>query len=169
MPYDPTIHHRRSIRLRDYDYRAAGAYFVTIVTHQRLCLFGQVDRGAMVLNDLGFVVAEQWRRLTVHYPYAAADSWVVMPNHCHGIVMLSDVSQAAGRKAGLPEVIRGFKSFSAQRINSLRGSSGSPVWQRNYYERIIRNEAELRGVREYIAANPAGWESDIENPQHRPQ
>lgn len=163
-------HRRKALRLPGYDYSQPGAYYVTIVTKQRHCLFGDVVYGKMRLNSCGQTVMECWNHLAHHYPYVGRDEFVVMPNHVHGILVLNDDAVGAGlkpaptRRHGLPEIVRGFKTFSARRINTLRDSPGTPVWQRNYYEHIIHNEAELARVREYIQNNPAQWETDPEYP-----
>lgn len=179
--FDPARHHRRSIRLKSYDYTAAGAYFVTNVTHQRECLFGEIVDGEMRLNPLGEIAALTWEWLTQQYPYVDLDAWVVMPNHLHGILIM-DVG--ARRDAPLPcapqpdappinkrkplgQLIGAFKTVSAKRINEHRAAPGRPVWQRNYYEHIIRNEAALARIRAYIHNNPAQWALDNDNPNRK--
>ncbi|WP_169239716.1 transposase [Candidatus Roseilinea sp. NK_OTU-006] len=171
MKYDPQKHHRRSIRLKGYDYSQAGAYFVNIVTQARACLFGDVVAGEMRLNDFGQVVHGVWNNLPNHYAGVELDAFVVMPNHVHGIVVIvgagfkpAPTTTTAPTQHGLPEIIRGFKTFSARRINELRGTPGVPVWQRNYYEHIIRDDESLNRIREYIANNPSQWAADRENP-----
>jgi REP element-mobilizing transposase RayT len=183
MTYDPQRHHRRSIRLKGYDYTQPGAYFVTICTRNRECLFGGIVDGKMRLNPLGDIVAACWHDLPNHYPHVQLDAFVIMPNHVHGIIVLldpGDVGAGLGpapttggvptshpkthRGHGLPEIVRAFKSFSARRINEYRRTPGTPVWQRNYYEHIIRNERSLGRIREYIVNNPLQWELDRENP-----
>jgi REP element-mobilizing transposase RayT len=261
MTYDPEKHHRRSIRLKGYDYTQPGAYFITICTHGRECLFGEIIDGEMHLNEAGQIVVQTWQDLPNHVPNVQLDAFVVMPNHVHGIIIITDHAggigagfkparttmgpgsaggagsttgpgSAAGSgfaagpgstmgsgfaagpgstmgsgfaagpgstmgsgfaagpgptagsgavgagsepaptepgptrsSYGLPEIIRQFKTFSAPRINELRGTPGTPVWQRNYYEHIIRNESSLNRIRQYIAENPARWDADQENPQ----
>jgi len=165
MRFDPDKHHRRSIRLKGYDYSQAGAYFVTICTKARGCLFGEIIDGEMVLNPFGEVVQACWDDLPRHYPHVELDAFVIMPNHAHGIIM---ISVGAGFKPapthGLPEIIRAFKTFSSRRINDLRDMSGVPLWQRNYYEHVIRNEESLNTIRRYIIENPLRWADDPENP-----
>ena len=167
MTNDPV--RRRSIRIKDYDYGHIGAYFVTICAHQRIRLFGDVVDGAMRLNRLGEIVRETWEGLPAHYPNVELDSFVVMPNHIHMVIKIV----GAGFKPALmsdkkpyilPEIVRALKTFSARRINEYRVSPGAPVWQRNYYEHVIRNEKSLNKIREYIANNPMQWEFDRENP-----
>lgn len=162
-PYDPARHHRHSIRLPSYDYARPGAYFVTVVTHDRQRLFGAIVDGAMRLNECGEAVRRGWLDLPQHYPGVCLDECVIMPNHVHGVIVLQD-DPAADRRSGLPEIVRNFKTFSARAVNARRAATGVPVWQRNYYEHVVRDGAELDRVRAYIAANPARWAVDHENP-----
>ena len=156
---------RNSMRLADYDYALPGVYFVTICTHRRICLFGNVRDGAMHPNALGETVEACWRALPTHYSHVVLDMFVAMPNHMHGILWLRETSQrTTGKRHGLPELIRGLKTFSARRLNGLRHTPGQPLWQRGYYEHIIRNEKSLIGIRDYIETNPLRWEFDEENP-----
>lgn len=194
MNFDPQKHHRRSIRLQGYDYSQAGAYFVTIVAWQREMLFGEIVNGEMKLNRNGRIVRDAWFDLKNHYRYVELGAFVIMPNHAHGIIGLVDDgrggSSASGKtpllgglnagielvstnqtrpyvtakRHGLPEIVRAFKSFSARRINRLRRTDGIPVWQRNYYEHIIRNEREMDRITRYIESNPSMWAEDDENP-----
>ncbi|KPL82164.1 hypothetical protein SE15_13880 [Thermanaerothrix daxensis] len=244
MRYDPTKHHRRSIRLKGYDYSQAGAYFITIVTQDRACLFGEVVDGAMRLNEYGRIVEFTWHDLVNHVTGIVLDTFVVMPNHVHGIVIITDapddVTVGAGsepaptatnpaptatkpaptttnlaptitkpapttmepaptatkpapatmepaptttepaptttdraptitttakpKRHALPEIIRQFKTFSARRINQCRQTANVAVWQRNYYEHIVRDEHALNRIRRYILDNPARWAFDRENP-----
>ncbi|MFN8475657.1 MAG: transposase [Anaerolineae bacterium] len=175
MSYDRNHHHRRSIRLQGYDYSQVGAYFVTVVTRNRECLFGAIVDDVMRLTSLGMVVYSTWNDLPAHYLHVELDAFVVMPNHVHGIIVLSDnvaPPVGAGLKPAptrhtLSEIVRGLKTFSARRINETRGTPGSPVWQRNYYEHIIRDETSLERIRQYIRDNPALWATDAENPRSR--
>lgn len=184
--YDPERHHRRSIRLKGHDYSQGGAYFVTICTHNRECIFGEVANGEVLLNEFGQVVESAWFDLPKHYPNVELDAFVVMPNHVHGIIIVGaglidnvgagfkpapTMAMAAGKKPvptggyALSEVVRGFKTFSARRINEVRDTLGTPVWQRNYYEHIARDEDRLNRIREYIINNPTQWQYDRENPR----
>jgi putative transposase len=168
--------HRRSIRLREYDYTEVGAYFVTICTYNRECLFGEIVLGEMRLNGFGKGIEEEWLRTAVARPYVELGDVVIMPNHVHGIVSIRDEGRGKARLApttgtfggpvarSLPTIIGAFKSASTKQINEMRGTPGAPLWQRNYFEHVIRNEAELNRVREYIAANPARWAEDTNNP-----
>ena len=174
-------HHRRSIRLLGYDYAEAGAYFITVCAYRRRCLFGDVIGAEMHLSDAGRLVHDVWDGLPNHYPDIQLDAFVVMPNHAHGIVVLVGAglkpapTDPGGARFpdvglrphshGLPEIVRGFKTFTARQINEMRATPGVPVWQRNYYEHVIRNEESLTNIRQYIAENPARWADDPENRQ----
>src|SRR5574341_2258341 len=178
MRYDREKHHRRSIRLSGYDYSQAGAYFVTICTQNRQCLFGEIVDEEMGLSDAGRIVQSVWVELPQHYVGVDIDGFVVMPNHIHGIIVLIDDVVGAGldvraglkpaptarKRRGLPEIVRAFKTFSSRHINQWRDTPGMPVWQRNYYEHVIRGEDQLNRVRRYIEDNPMMWETDRENP-----
>ncbi|GIV89164.1 MAG: hypothetical protein KatS3mg055_1682 [Chloroflexus sp.] len=170
----PDRPNRRSIRLKGYDYFQPGAYFITICTKDRACLFGEVVNGEMRLNALGQIVQDVWHDLPNHVSNVVLDAFVVMPNHVHGITIIRDdtVVGAGSEPApttptkkhhGLPEIVRQFKTFSARRINEMRGTPGVSVWQRNYYEHIIRDEQSLNRIRAYIANNPLRWALDREN------
>jgi putative transposase len=173
----PTILNRRSVRLKGYDYTQPGAYFVTVCVRGRECMLGQVIDDQMVLNEAGRIVDAAWRDLPNHYPQVGLDAFVVMPNHVHGIIVLNeDTTSGVGagfkpaptgkptKRHGLPEVVRGFKTFSARRINEYRDTTGSPFWQRNYYEHIIDGDDQMDRIREYINNNPYAWETDEDNP-----
>ncbi len=168
MKFDPKIHHRRSIRLKGYDYSQADAYFVTIVAWQREMLFGEIVDGEMVLNDFGKIVAEKWQWLETQYEYVELGAWVIMPNHFHGILIVD--GRGGSRPAPtspikpLGGLIGAFKTVSSKQINLLRDTEGQVVWQRNYYERIIRNESEMDRITRYIESNPTRWADDDENP-----
>jgi putative transposase len=178
MTYNPARHHRRSIRLPAYDYAGPGAYFVTLVTYARECLFGQVIDSEMRLNVLGEVVAEEWRRTGEIRREVQLDLSVVMPNHIHGIVIIGDQTMNVGAHGRAPlhrsprslgSFIAGFKSAVTKRINEIQGTPRLQVWQRNYYEHVIRSEEELHQIRQYITDNPAQWDDDVENPQRSDQ
>ena len=186
--YDPERHQRQSIRLRGWDYIQPGAYFVTICTHNRAHLFGQVVDGEMVLNVWGYIVWEEWFRSAEIRAEIELfpNEFVVMPNHIHGIVWIVATDDLAGydenvhpmvgatgrsplqprgpAPRSLGSFIAGFKSTVTKRINTGRGTPGAPVWQRNYYEHIIRNERALNAIRRYIIDNPWRWHLDRYNP-----
>ena len=175
MSFDPEKHHRRSVRLQGYDYAQVGAYFVTIVTQGRECLFGDVVDGEMVLNEYGQIIVGEWERTADIRPNVSLDVFIAMPNHIHGIIMIADgrgtlqrapTTERFGQPTSnsIPTIIRLFKSVTTKRINEVRGRPGGAVWQRNYYEHIIRDEDDLCRIREYIVNNPLQWEVDRENP-----
>ena len=156
--------HRRSIRLPGYDYTSNNAYFVTMVIKNRECL----------LEDPRYseIVEWSWKQLATLNDHVVLDEYVVMPNHFHGILVI-DVRRGGSRTAPtnapaarkpLGRLIGSFKTMAAKRINLLRDAPGLEVWQRNYYERIIRDEAELGRIRQYVIDNPANWLADPENP-----
>ena len=194
--YDPERRRRRSMRLEGYDYSQVGAYFLTICTVDRRILFGKVVNHQMVLNEAGRIVADEWLKSARIRAEIELDAWVVMPNHIHGILTITDVGGECNRRSrtdqrslttgvGVPgrgdrrvaptgpgprsvgAIMAGFKSASARRINAFRDTPGAPVWQRNYYEHVIRYEAVLNRIRQYIAENPARWAEDPENPARR--
>jgi REP element-mobilizing transposase RayT len=183
---DVSPHQRRSIRVPGYDYAHPGAYFVTICAQGRVCLFGEVSDGEMRLNEYGRIVEQEWRQTAILRPYIELDAFVVMPNHFHGILIITEAGVGARRALPLPtdspemvrlfgkppaqalsSIVGSFKSAVSRRVNVLRGTPGAAVWQRGYYERIIRNERELAAVREYIVNNPYRWADDPDNPALR--
>jgi len=230
MPYDPQRHQRRSIRLRRYDYSQPGGYFVTMVTQGRACMFGEVVDGTMRLNDAGRMVRASWEALPRRFPTVALDAFVVMPNHIHGIIVITanpvgaglvpahggttgdgvtrngattrvaptagdgvhhgapdGATTRVGRMAGdaadgvardrattrvaptVGDVVGAFKSWTTvQYVRGVGNRGWMPfdrrLWQRNYYEHIIRNENSLAEIRRYIAENPLRWQEDAENP-----
>lgn len=219
MTYNPDVHHRHSIRLRDFDYASTGAYYVTICTQGRICLFGDVVDGMMVENDAGRAVGKWWHELTKKFPFVEPDCFVAMPNHCHGIIYLVGADLRVRPDAGvgtaghthryattignrqihaptkgnqaitqagaplpdmpttgghtgppLPTIMQWFKTMTTNEYMKNVVQSGWPpfsgrLWQRNYYERVIRNDAELDKFRSYILQNPARWSDDEENPE----
>jgi len=180
MSYDPNRHHRRSIRLRGYDYTRAGMYFVTICAKDRECLLGEVAGGEMRVNRQGEIVAAYWQAMPRHFSNLELDAFVIMPNHMHGIIMIvgakhlpqfpnasplrSSQPPHGTQPASLAAIVQNFKSVSARKINLARGTPGAPVWQRNYYEHIVRNQADLQRIREYVANNPLKWDLDQLHP-----
>jgi len=241
--YDPNKHHRRSIRLKGYDYSRAGAYFLTMVTQGRECMFGQVVDGAMQLNRAGQMVTNAWTDLPARFPFVTVDEFVVMPNHLHAIIILTDrpephrgrrgESHAGELRRGescirpdadarirpngvgdhadgpydrgpdgmgdhrdgpnkdrpydrgpnrqrshgtLPQtvgrVVQAFKSVTTHEYTiGVRERGWTPfprrLWQRNYHDRIIRNEDEMNRIRQYIVDNPLKWDLDRENPTNQ--
>ena len=231
MPYNSNIHHRRSIRLKRYDYTQRGAYFVTICTHQRNCLFGEIVDGEIKLNTNGEIARGSWLSIPRHFKNVELDEFVIMPNHLHGIIIIDssevvgealanqdfsqlfsevvgealanqDFSQLFSEVAGealanqdcskqqnlssqcfaptvytgetvkingtkpqsLAAITQNYKSVSTRQINRMNKAKGNVIWQRNYYEHIIRNEEALNNIREYIVNNSINWVKDQENP-----
>ncbi len=156
-------------RLRGYDYLHAGAYFVTICIQKRECLFGDIVNDEMVLNDAGRVVSDSWTWLGTQYGHVELDEYMIMPNHLHGVLIITD-GRGGSRTAPtsslkpLGRIIGAFKTVSTKRINETQRAPSARLWHRNYYEHIIRNKNELNRIREYIIINPMQWELDRENP-----
>lgn len=178
MTYNPERHHRRSIRLKDYDYSQVGMYFITICPHNRECLFGEIKNGQMVLNEYGKIVKNEWMKSTEIRNKIKLDEFVIMPNHIHGIIIITDDGRGTLQRAptveqfgkpvsnSIPTIIRLFKSATTKQINQIRHTPTIPVWQRNYYEHIIRDEDNLNQIREYIINNPVKWELDSNHPKN---
>ena len=176
MTESPRYRPRRSIRLQGYDYTRPGAYFVTICSADRQCILGKIVSGQCNLSDLGKTVAAFWEEIPRHFAHATLDEFVVMPNHLHGIVVLSGRRDTACRvptteqfgkpvAGSLPTIVRAFKSAATQRVNRVHGVQGARIWQGNYYEHVVRDEASLNRIRHYIETNPQRWELDREKPQ----
>lgn len=182
MRHDPDRHRRRSIRLKGFDYSSVGAYFVTVCAQGRRGLFGELVDGEMHLSPAGEGGLEVWNPMPEHDP-VGTDAFVGMPNHIHGIIVLGNAGAAPRGRAGvggqaqgpaptgltLPDGVHRFKTLTTSRyVRGVKGSGWPPfdkrLWQRNYYERVIRDEDELRAIREYIVHNPLGWDTDEENP-----
>ena len=206
MEFVKEQHRRRSVRLKNYDYSMPGRYFITVCTNNRECLFGKIIGNEMVLNQNGSVVERIWNDLPNRYNDVYLDSFVIMPNHIHGIIEIAgsngfvgaihDGSVSVGaihglddpvgaihglddpvgaihelplqktsqrRQMLLPKIIGYFKMNSAKRINLVLDSAGIPIWQRNYYEHIIRNDDECNRIHLYIESNIDNWEDDDEN------
>lgn len=168
---------RKNLRLRGYDYAQAGFYFVTVCAQDRICLLGEIIDGVMQLNSQGALVEQAWLDLPNHYPHVELDQFVAMPNHFHGILILTvgagfklapttDSNPVPTKRHGLPEIVRAFKSFSARRINELRQTPGVSIWQRNYYEHVIRDDADYQRIAEYVVNNPAKWTEDSLHPEY---
>ena len=158
--YDP-VHRRHSVHLRDFDYRATGAYFVTLCTADRSTIFGTVAGDEVHMTQAGRLVEDCWNWLAEQYLYVTLDAWVLMPNHLHGILA---IGETPGQRKPLGRLIGAFKTVSTKRVNELRGTPGAVVWQRDYYEHIVRSESDLASIRQYITDNPRQWALDRENP-----
>ena len=176
-----------TIRLKNYDYSKSGAYFITIVTHNRQCIFGKISDGRMILNDGGKIAQQCWMDIPEHFPHAELDEFVIMPNHIHGIIILNEInnqtfvetnnnsslqmqqikspSQSSQQKSifrspskTIGSIVRGFKIGVTKWFR--KQTDIYTVWQQNYYEHIIRNDDELNRIRQYIIINPSKWTLD---------
>ncbi len=161
---------RRSIRLKGYDYTQPGAYFVTICVQGRRQLLGEIAGDVIRPSKAGIIVSEAWRWLGDQYPQVTLDEWIVMPNHLHGIIMINEgrggsrTAPTRIRRKPLGRLVGAFKTVSTKRINKAKATHGARFWQRNYYERVIRDEEELNRAREYIRDNPLKWADDPYHP-----
>lgn len=176
--YDPNQHHRRSIRLKDYDYSSEGAYYITIVTQGREHFFGSIVNREMILNDTGRMILKWWNELPNKFPNVILGEFVIMPNHLHGIIFIvgadlrvrpDEGSPQQRPNAPLSQMIQWFKAMTTNEY--IRGVKqldwkpfNSKLWQRDYYEHIIRSKKELQQKTDYILDNPSRWDDDKENP-----
>ncbi len=167
MPHNPYFSHRRSIRLRRYDYDNYGAYFVTICTKHQQCIFSEIKQGNIRFYNLGAIAYNSWLKIPEHFPYITLDVFVVMPNHIHGILWINHQQKSSNSKrqfgnivpGSLSSIIRSYKAAVTKEINLMCGQQGtSLVWQRNYYEHIIKDEKALQNIRKYIQDNPLNWD-----------
>jgi REP element-mobilizing transposase RayT len=174
MAYDPNKHHRRSIRLKGYDYSQCGAYFITICINHGRTFLGKIREGEMFASPAGEMVAESWDDLPLRFPNIDLDEFTIMPNHIHGIFLITDLdSRPNDNPTTLGTIIGALKSISThQYIKGVEKHNWEPfdkkLWQRNYYDRIIRNERELEAIRAYIINNPANWTEDKLHPSAKP-
>jgi putative transposase len=180
-------YNRHSIRLPGYDYSQSGLYFITICCRDQICHFGDIENGFIYLNDIGAVVQKCWIEIPLHYPNVELHQYVIMPNHFHGIIQITDnfsnIKKNVGAKNLSPVCINNDLNMSANNFSHLRGTSktvGSIVrgfkigvtkwirantsidklWQRNYYEHIIRDYKSYLAIVDYIIHNPVSWEKD---------
>ena len=186
--YNPNIHHRKSIRLKEYNYSQAGLYFITICCQNRICRFGNVVDGEMMLNEFGIVAYNEWVKLSERFSNFELDVFQIMPNHMHGIILLNDISVGAGVNPAqndlytqndgktndnnrttarvaptVSNIVGAYKSLVANGcldIFKSQNETMGKLWQRNYYEHIIRNEKSYQTITEYIINNPAKWADD---------
>lgn len=187
MKYKPAIHHHRSIRLKGYDYSKQGMYFITICCHQRKCWFGKIENENMVLNEYGMIAFNEWYDLPNRFPNIVLGEFVIMPNHMHRIIVIKpfDVISSESVSGANPDptkqtgtteqpeptnptigdMIGAYKSltaveclkiFKTNNINQMMGK----LWQRNYYEHIVRDEQSLNRISTYIINNPKNWQID---------
>ena len=182
------IHNRRSIRVKGYDYTQPGYYFITLVAKNRYCIFGSIAESDIKLNEIGELVVSCWLRIPDNFEHTTLDEFILMPNHLHGIIVIEEAVgmgeafggipqnvdnisslnasplQPIGTKSGsLGAIIQNFKSVSTRIVNKQFFKPGNKIWQRNYFERIIRNERELNAITCYIQQNPIRWQVDREN------
>ncbi len=174
MRYNPTIHHRKSIRLQKYDYSQSGLYFITICVKNKECLFGTISDGIMKLNDAGNIANNCWVQIPEHFPNAKLHAHVIMPNHVHGIIELVDVQNVGVQNfeplrkwqnkfqkiipRSIGSIIRGYKIGVTKWFRA--NTEIHIVWQRNFYEHIIRNEQSYNNISHYIINNPQQWNDD---------
>jgi REP element-mobilizing transposase RayT len=159
---------RRSNRLPEYDYAREGAYSITVCTHRRRHLFGEVIDEQLQMTLLAQIVSTTWYAIPTHFPNVTLDAFIIMPDHLHGIIVLGQPAiinitgamNCAPTKTTLGNVVRAFKARVTAAANRARGNIGTRVWQRDYYDRIVRNVAELDRTRQYIADNPRNWQRD---------
>ena len=197
MKYNTKKHHRRSIRLKHYDYSLPASYFITICTHNRECLFGSINDGEMMMNEFGYIIEYKWQRIPTHFTHIQLDAFQILPNHVHGIIFINDIVGAkhshkktkydskiitknasplppqyssshpiVTKPGSLSAIMQNFSSITTRKINQIRQTPGIKVWQRNYFDRIIRHEKELNCIRQYIIENPIQWNSDDNNPDN---
>lgn len=163
MKFNRDIHHRRSIRLQRYDYAQPGIYFVTLCAQQRKCIFGQIVDGAIDLSPIGQCAISAWQNLPDRFTNAQLDAHVVMPNHIHLLIQLTPVDAHHPGAPTLGTVIGAYKSLVFHKALAMAKQNGEQLgelWQRNYWEHVVRNEEELIKIREYIQNNPRQWEFD---------
>jgi len=190
VKYNSDLHHRRSIRIPKYDYSSPGMYFVTICTRIRELLLGEVKNREMVLNENGRLVDYHWKKLPIHFKHIKIDEFQIMPNHMHGIIqiirkisentvgaMYSDpddpatgninASNASPQQrphgtipGSLGAIMQNFQSITCRKINKINKTPGRRLWQRNYWEHVIRDEHDLNRIRKYIKNNPLKWLED---------
>ena len=180
MKYDPASHHRRSIRLAGYDYSSPGLYFITICTHERTQLFGEIVNGESVLSAPGRMVDSWWRRLSEKFPGVLIQEFVIMPNHMHALLALTNFPDAGKpgnataplqkvQPPALGRVLQWYKTVTTRAYFRGVHSAGWPpvhqtLWQRNYYEHVVRTPRATSRITTYILENPGRWQADAENP-----
>lgn len=171
--YNPDIHHRRSVRIKGYDYTQPGKHYITIITNDRNHLFGEITNGYMQLNRYGQIVKDQWLKTADIRENVNLDTYIIMPNHIHAIIILTATGNRVTKprdpiknteqfgkpvSGSIPTIIRSFKSVVTKHINIMRQTPGNAVWQRGYYGHIINNDRDLNRIRQYIADNPIKWD-----------
>jgi putative transposase len=182
MEIDGNRKARRSIRFAGFDYASPGNYFVTICADRRRCLFGHVEKDGTVLTRLGETVRTCWIEIPEHFPNVEINSYVLMPNHLHGILVINPKFPDASRppkstltaesfakpvSGSIPTIIRSFKAAVTKRARESGLLFSGVVWQRGYFERVLRNSRELVNAKDYIIKNPLRWAFDEENPERK--
>lgn len=159
MTFNKAIHNRQSIRLQGYDYSQEGHYFITICTYRHLPLFGEIIKEEIKKNQIGDIVNRQWLQISERFKGVHLDVFVVMPNHIHGIISI--LESYPGQTIG--KIIGAYKSLAANEYIKLCKMNNLPVeklWQRNYYEHVIRDEQDFSRIVDYIQNNPQNWNID---------
>jgi putative transposase len=164
QPFQPR---KRAPRLAGYDYSRNGAYFITICTQGRICYFGNIADGDMIPNAAGDMLMTGWDELLNKYPMLALDAFVVMPNHVHGVLLL----HASPSAPSLSQIVQWFKTMMTNAyLRGVKEEGWQPyvgkLWQRSFYDHIIRNKQSLATIRKYIVNNPITWDEDQNNPAH---
>jgi putative transposase len=220
MVYNPDIHHRKTLRLPNYDYSSVGYYFITICIHNRECLLGEIKNGVMILNEIGEMMKNEWLKLSERFDFINLDIFGLMPNHLHGIIEIIENMNGRGescirprefgnniiltnghgcgdhshvidhghvqgdhkdrpyttpngtKDGSLGRIVQAFKSITTHEYivgvkNNRWPQFNGKLWQRNYYDHIIRNEKSLLKIQNYIAGNPSEWQNDLENMEFR--
>ena len=184
----PSLPQRRAMRLRGYDYSQPGAYFVSICAQHRKCLFGTIIDGQMRLNEIGEIVVECWNRIPQHFPSVELGEYVIMPNHIHGIIESNIVGtrsprpieaehstpptvgarspRPTGDSPALGKIVAYFKYQSTKHINQHHNTPGTRIWQRNFYDHVIRDDTDLQRICQYIQDNPMKWALDQLHPDN---
>lgn len=172
MKYNLDFHHRRSIRLKGYDYTQKGLYFITVCTRDRLCLFGEIVDGNLILNEPGEIAEKCLLAIPDHFPYAKLGQFIVMPNHIHFIIDIfvgannnlpraNNYSPLPGTSKTVGSIVRGVKIGITKWYRN--NTEIQNIWQRNYYDHIIRNEDSYFQISKYIQSNPVRWQEDKYN------
>jgi len=160
--FNPSIHNRHSLRLSEYDYSRQGLYFITICVKNRKHLFGEIKNSKMILNDSGMMITNQWKNLVFRFTNIKLHTFVVMPDHFHGIIQIIEVGVPFGSTPTVGDIIGAFKSLSTvEYIKNVKENNWPPfegkIWQRNYYEHIIRNHKSYMRICNYIDNNPQNF------------
>ncbi|MCX6558426.1 MAG: hypothetical protein NTW95_13525 [Candidatus Aminicenantes bacterium] len=187
MKFDPEVQRRRSIRMRGRDYSASGKYFLTICTQNRELIFGTIENKSMLLSPVGRIAERYWKNIPRHFPNIRLDEYCIMPNHIHGILIIEDIANVGVQyeikqnhieplhpveprfhsfqhivPKSIGSIIRTYKTAVTKRCKE--NGFDQFIWQRNFHDRVIRDNGELKRIQQYIRNNPANWDTDDENP-----